>query len=71
MADLSKIRLNGINYNLKDAVAREAIEAISEDAISALMVLGYSSKEATDSVRKVYQEGMSLEETVRLALKNI
>lgn len=44
---------------------------ISEDAISALMVLGYSSKEATDSVRKVYQEGMSLEETVRLALKNI
>lgn len=36
MADLSKIRLNGVNYNLKDAVAREAIEAISEDAISAI-----------------------------------
>lgn len=44
---------------------------ISEDAVSALMVLGYSSKEAADAVRKVYQDGMSLEETVRLALKNI
>ncbi len=44
---------------------------ISEDAVSALMVLGYSSKEASDAVRKVYQEGMKLEETVRIALKNI
>lgn len=44
---------------------------ISEDAVSALMVLGYSSKEASDAVRKVYQEGMKLEETVRMALKNI
>ena len=36
MADLSKIKLNGTTYNLKDAMAREAIEAISEDAISAI-----------------------------------
>ena len=44
---------------------------ISEDAVAALMVLGYSSKEATDAVRKVYQDGMKVEEVVRLALKNI
>ena len=36
MADLSKIKLNGTTYNFKDAQAREAIEAISEDAISAI-----------------------------------
>ena len=29
MADLSKVRLNGVTYNFKDAQAREAIEAIS------------------------------------------
>lgn len=30
MADLSKIRLNGTNYNLKDAVAREGLAAIQD-----------------------------------------
>ena len=44
---------------------------ISEDAVAALMVLGYSSKEASEAVRKVYQDGMQVEEVVRLALKNI
>ena len=44
---------------------------ISEDAVAALMVLGYGSKEASDAVRKVYQDGMKVEEVVRLALKNI
>lgn len=42
---------------------------ISNDAISALMVLGYSSKEASKLVAKVYKDGMTLEETVRQALK--
>ena len=36
MADLSKIRLNGTTYNLKDAEARSAIEDLREDAISNL-----------------------------------
>ncbi|MBR5280892.1 MAG: hypothetical protein IKU26_08010 [Clostridia bacterium] len=44
---------------------------MSEDAVAALMVLGYGSKEASDAVRKVYQDGMKVEEVVRLALKNI
>lgn len=42
---------------------------ISNDAISALMVLGYSSKEASKLVSKVYKDGMTLEETVKQALK--
>lgn len=51
--------------------ALQAIPAgyIGADAVSALMVLGYSAKESADAVRKVFREGMSLEETVREALK--
>ena len=30
MADLSKIRLNGTNYNLKDATARESIASLAD-----------------------------------------
>lgn len=44
---------------------------VENDAVSALMVLGYGSKEASDAVKKVYADGMTLEETVRTALKNI
>ena len=44
---------------------------IGGDAVAALMVLGYSSKEASDAVRRVFKEGMTLEETVRLALRQV
>lgn len=44
---------------------------ISNDAVSALMVLGYTSKDAARLIAKVYQDGMSLEETVRQALRQI
>ncbi len=30
MADLSKIKLNGVAYNLKDATARESIASLAE-----------------------------------------
>ncbi len=42
---------------------------VAGDAISALMVLGYGSKEAARLAAKVYKDGMSLEETVREALR--
>ena len=44
---------------------------VLNDAASALMVLGYSPKEASEAVKKVYKEGLTLEETVRLALRQI
>ncbi len=43
---------------------------ISSDAVVALMALGYSSKEAASLVSKVYTDGMTLEETVRKALRS-
>ncbi|MBO5076748.1 MAG: Holliday junction branch migration protein RuvA [Clostridia bacterium] len=54
-------------------IAVEAVPAgyIGGDAVAALMVLGYSSKEASDAVRRVFKEGMTLEETVRLALRQV
>lgn len=66
-----------INKDIKvqEQAAEETFEPIptgyiSNDAISALMVLGYTSKEAAKLVAKVYEDGMTLEETVRKALKN-
>lgn len=38
MADLSKIKLNGVEYNLKDNEAREAIVAIGEGSIANIPV---------------------------------
>ena len=34
MSDLSKVQLNGIEYNLKDAEARLRISALSEDILA-------------------------------------
>ena len=52
MADLSKIRLNGINYNLKDAEARAAIAAIGEGAIADIPVATHSSNGLMSSADK-------------------
>ena len=43
MADLSQIRLNGVNYDLKDATARAAIAAINEGAIADIPVATHTS----------------------------
>jgi len=43
--------------------------AVDNEAVSALMVLGYSAREAVKMVNSSYHEGMSLEETVRDALR--
>jgi len=41
------------------------------EAISALMVLGYSGTEAARAVAAVYEEGCSLEDMIRLALRQM
>ena len=43
----------------------------SAEAVGALMVLGYSRAEAEKAVSAVSAEGLSVEETVRRALKSI
>ena len=45
--------------------------SVQDEAFSALVVLGYSAVEASKAVRKVYQEGMSIEELIRIALRSV
>ena len=74
-----------IVLELKDKVGKEISLSEEEDiglpvdegsadtdneAVEALMVLGYSAKEASSAVRKVYKEGMTIDETIKAALKN-
>ena len=41
------------------------------EAVSALMVLGYTQAEANRAVAAVYSDGMELEEIIRNALKGL
>ena len=64
--------LNSQNVEEQAANDLQAVSgmSVSHEAISALMVLGYSSAEASKAVNKVYKEGMTLEEIVKSALKH-
>jgi hypothetical protein len=59
MADLSKLRLNGETYNFKDAEARAAIAAISEDAISGIPVATHSSNGLMSSADKQFLDNLN------------
>lgn len=45
--------------------------SVVSEAVSALMVLGYSSLEASNSVSKVYEDGMGVEDIIMKALKSL
>ncbi len=42
-----------------------------DDAVSALMALGYSSQQANKAVKAVHQDGLDSETLIRNALKNM
>ena len=44
---------------------------IMQEAMSALVVLGYSAQEARKAVTSVYKDGISIEELIRLALRAV
>lgn len=48
-----------------------SIEATTQDAISALIALGYKAQEATRAITKLAGQNLSSEEMIRLALKAI
>ncbi|MDX1457684.1 MAG: Holliday junction branch migration protein RuvA [Marinobacter sp.] len=55
-----------------DAVSELAAQPRAEDeAESALIALGYKPQEAAKAISKVAQEGLSREELIRMALKNM
>lgn len=51
-------------------VIRSVVNSDIEEAIAALQVLGYSNKDAVNMVNAVANDGMSVEEIVKHALKN-
>ena len=59
MANLSKVKLNGVTYNFKDSVARDAIAAIGEDAISDIPVATHNSNGLMSSADKQFLDNMN------------
>ena len=51
-------------------VIRSVVNSDIEEAIAALQVLGYPNKDAVNMVNAVANDGMSVEEIVKQALKN-
>ncbi len=46
-------------------------DSVLSEAVSALMVLGYGSVEASSTISGIYEEGMSVEEVIKKALKSL
>lgn len=67
---ISKEQLTANNIGNCDDIEIGGDSALSE-AVSALMVLGYNSFEASNSVSSIYQEGMGVEEIIMKALKSL
>ncbi len=76
-----------IILELKDKISKEQLTAsipaaslensgtagdsVLSEAVSALMVLGYGSVEASTTISGIYEEGMSVEEVIKKALKSL
>ncbi len=61
----------------KDYTSEETVSAVkadvtevNEEAVLALMTLGYNRHEASEAVKRVQKDGMSLEQLIFTALKN-
>ena len=65
-----KMKSEDVKATTEAPVLRSVINSDVEEAISALQVLGYPNKEAVNMVNLVVQEGMKVEEIIKLALKN-
>ena len=51
------------------SIVPEAGMSELEDCVSALVVLGYPAADANKAARKVYEEGASVEQMIRNALR--
>lgn len=68
---IKKMELIG-NYSDKDeAVNEEENNSRFSEAISALVVLGYTASEASKAVAAVYKEDMDIESVIKNALKTL
>jgi len=68
---ISKEQLTANNLGGNSINVEIGSDSALSEAVSALMVLGYSSFEASNSVSSIYQEGMGVEEIIMKALKSL
>ncbi len=68
---ISKEQLTAGIQQEEGPVLQEGAQSSAAEAVSALMVLGYSSFEASGAVNKAYREGIGVEELIMLSLKSL
>ena len=54
-----------------EAAFEKQLGSVTSEASEALMVLGYTASEANRAIASVMQEGMALDELIRVALKSL
>lgn len=68
---ISKEQLTGTGLQESAAIPGHEKDSALSEAVSALMVLGYSSFEASNAAGKAFGEGMGVEEIIMKALKQL
>ncbi len=68
---ISKEQLNGVKLGIDDITDNVSGDSVMQEAVSALMVLGYAAQEASKAVSAVYKTGMCVEDTIMNSLKSI
>ncbi len=56
-------------FYVNDALPQTESQAFVSEAISALIALGYKSREAEMAIKRIYAEGLSSQDLIRMALK--
>lgn len=68
-----KLKINS-TFNYDDNLEQyyeASINSVKQEAIEALIALGYSQIDATNSVINIYNENLKLEELIKLSLKRL
>lgn len=71
LRDKIKTSFESTEETLAENAVPESTEGILQEAVSALVVLGYRTKEADKAVRAAYQDDITLEELVKQALRKL
>ena len=62
---------NGLSGTPLGQLAEQQAKDIEQEAVGALVALGYKPQDASKIIDKLYSDGMSSEELIRLALKSM
>lgn len=66
-----KISKEDYDENILNSPVSSDKDNVAQEALNALIVLGYSSNEASRAVKKVYTDGNSIEDLIKKALKQL